>query len=191
MSGVCVISRSASEATWDNASAALAGMALFRRSRRSPRPLRRVTIAAKCAATRGRGTQAQQPAHLAPRLPRRERGLEPPAERRAREQRDNPRADRPTAIKHFAFPPKGDSCALASNVQASAQPRSLHFVDPSTLGLVSVKQTESLFLFRVRVRSSVLAFMTARRESPAPSRATGTARVAPAAALLIRPTVTG
>ena len=37
------------------------------------------------------------------------RGLEPPAERDARKQRDNPRPDRPTPIKHVAFPPKRDS----------------------------------------------------------------------------------
>jgi len=37
------------------------------------------------------------------------RALEPPAERRACEHRDNPHPNRPTAIKNVAFPPKDDS----------------------------------------------------------------------------------
>jgi hypothetical protein len=39
------------------------------------------------------------------------RRLEPPAEIRARERRDNRRPDRPTAIKRVALPPKRDSDA--------------------------------------------------------------------------------
>ncbi len=83
---------------------------------------------------------------------RRRPGDSPPRDGRSRSSTSHG-----SSIKPVVFPPKRDSCALASNVQASAQLRSLHCLDPSTLGLVSAKQTQSLFLFRVRVRNGVLA----------------------------------